>query len=72
MHDHEELDRALLLQTSLIGINNRNLKTLETDLATTVALGPLVPPDRFLIAESGIRDTADLRRLSAAGPQGFW
>ena len=62
VHDHDELDRALLLETSLIGINNRNLKTLETDLTTTVALGPLVPPDRFLIAESGIRDTADLRR----------
>jgi indole-3-glycerol phosphate synthase len=71
VHDHDELDRALLLETSLIGINNRNLKTLETDLTTTVALGPLVPPDRFLIAESGIRDTADLRRLSAVGPQGY-
>jgi indole-3-glycerol phosphate synthase len=71
VHNHDELDRALLLETSLIGINNRNLKTLETDLTTTVALGPLVPPDRFLIAESGIRDTADLRRLSAVGPQGY-
>src|SRR3954453_17346317 len=44
VHDHDELDRALLLETSLIGINNRNLKTLETDLTTTVTLGPLVPP----------------------------
>ena len=68
VHDREELDRALLLETSLIGINNRNLKTLKTDLATTEELAPLVPLDRFLIAESGIRDTDDLRRLSAVGP----
>jgi indole-3-glycerol phosphate synthase len=69
VHDRDELDRALLLETSLIGINNRNLKTLVTDLATTEELAPLVPPDRFLIAESGIRHTEDLRRLSAVGPQ---
>jgi indole-3-glycerol phosphate synthase len=68
VHDREELDRALLLETSLIGINNRNLKTLKTDLATTEQLAPLVPPDRFLIAESGIRNTDDLRRLAAVGP----
>ena len=68
VHDREELDRALLLETSLIGINNRNLKTLKTDLAVTEELAPLVPLDRFLIAESGIRDTSDLRRLSAVGP----
>jgi indole-3-glycerol phosphate synthase len=68
VHDRDELDRALLLETSLIGINNRNLKTLQTDLATTEELAPLVPPDRFLIAESGIRNTADLRRLAAVGP----
>ena len=64
----EELDRALLLETSLIGINNRNLKTLHTDLAVTEELAPLVPPDRFLISESGIRNTDDLRRLAAVGP----
>jgi indole-3-glycerol phosphate synthase len=68
VHDREELDRALLLETSLIGINNRNLKTLITDLGVTEELAPLVPPDRFLIAESGIRDTADLRRLAEVGP----
>jgi indole-3-glycerol phosphate synthase len=71
VHDRDELDRALLLETSLIGINNRNLKTLVTDLAVTEDLAGHVPPDRFLIAESGIRDTADLRRLSAVGPQSF-
>jgi indole-3-glycerol phosphate synthase len=68
VHDRDELDRALLLETSLIGINNRNLKTLITDLAVTEELAPLVPPDRFLIAESGIRNTADLRRLAEVGP----
>ncbi|MGD0430844.1 MAG: indole-3-glycerol phosphate synthase TrpC [Acetobacteraceae bacterium] len=68
VHDKRELDRALGLETSLIGINNRDLRTLRTDLAITEELAPLVPPDRFLIAESGIRDTADLRRLSAVGP----
>src|ERR1700742_568007 len=67
VHDRDELDRALLLETSLIGINNRNLKTLKTDLATTEELAPLVPPDRFLIAESGIRNIEDLRRLGAVG-----
>lgn len=68
VHNREELDRALLLETSLIGINNRNLRTLTTDLAVTEQLAPLVPPDRFLIAESGIRNTDDLRRLAAVGP----
>ncbi|HET6608005.1 MAG TPA: indole-3-glycerol phosphate synthase TrpC [Rhodopila sp.] len=68
VHNRDELDRALTLESSLIGINNRNLKTLVTNLATTEELAPLVPPDRFLIAESGIRDTGDLRRLSAVGP----
>jgi indole-3-glycerol phosphate synthase len=69
VHDRRELERALGLETSLIGINNRNLKTLQTDLAVTEELAPLVPPDRFLVAESGIRHTDDLRRLSAVGPQ---
>jgi indole-3-glycerol phosphate synthase len=71
VHDRRDLERALGLQTSLIGINNRNLKTLITDLATTEELAPMVPADRFLIAESGIRDNADLRRLAAIGPQSF-
>jgi indole-3-glycerol phosphate synthase len=71
VHDRRELDRGLGLQTPLIGINNRNLKTLATDLATTEELAPLVPPDRFLIAESGIRTNGDVRRLSAVGVQCF-
>jgi indole-3-glycerol phosphate synthase len=71
VHDERELDRALGLQTQLIGINNRNLKTLITDLSVTEQLAPMVPPDRFLIAESGIRGHADLRRLASAGTQCF-
>jgi len=71
VHDQAELERALGLETSLIGINNRNLRTLKTDLAVTEELSSHVPPDRFLIAESGIRDHADLRRLTAVGAQGF-
>jgi indole-3-glycerol phosphate synthase len=71
VHDEREVERALGLETPLIGINNRNLKTLVTDLATTEELAPQVPPDRFLIAESGIRSHADLRRLAAAGAMCF-
>jgi indole-3-glycerol phosphate synthase len=67
VHDRHELDRALGLRTSLIGINNRNLKTLSTDLRTTLDLAPHVPPDRILVTESGIRSHQDLQRLAAAG-----
>ena len=71
VHDAEELGRALCLQTKLIGINNRNLKTLKTDLATTFTLAPDVPPDRFLISESGIRTHDDVKKLVAVGAHGF-
>lgn len=71
VHDRRELDRALGLQTQLIGINNRNLKTLKTDLATTAELAPHVPGDRFLIAESGVRTHDDVRQLSDAGARCF-
>ncbi len=67
VHDRRELDRALGLQTPLIGINNRNLKTLQTDIETTIALAPHVSPGRILVTESGIRDSADLKRLAAVG-----
>lgn len=67
VHDQAELERALGLQTRLMGINNRNLRTLQTDLATTEALAPLVPADRIPVAESGIRTPEDVRRMAAAG-----
>ena len=71
VHNRVELDRALGLETQLIGINNRNLKTLRTDLETTSELAPHVPSDRFLIAESGIRTHADVLRLAEAGASCF-
>jgi indole-3-glycerol phosphate synthase len=71
IHDGAELDRALRLPVRLIGINNRNLKTLETDLRTTETLAPEVPSDRIVVAESGIRRSADLDRLAAGGARCF-
>jgi indole-3-glycerol phosphate synthase len=71
VHDEAELQRALLLDTSLIGINNRDLKTFATSLATTMRLAPLVPSNRLVIAESGIYTHADLVRLAAAGVRAF-
>ncbi len=70
-HDEAELDRAMGLQTPLIGINNRNLKTLVTSLETSERLARLAPPDRFLISESGIRTPADIARLQNICVQGF-
>lgn len=66
-HDEAELDRALRLRTPLIGINNRNLRTFETDLATSERLAKRVPKDRIVIGESGIHSPTDRERLSAAG-----
>ncbi len=71
VHSREELERALALRTHLLGINNRNLKTLKTDINTTVELSELVPPDRFLIGESGLRTHADLQFLAKAGVNCF-
>jgi indole-3-glycerol phosphate synthase len=71
VHDAHELDRALKLASPLIGINNRDLKTFQVSLGTTVELVPKVPPGRIVIAESGILATADVARLRAAGVQAF-
>lgn len=71
VHDEPELARALKLDTPLIGINNRDLKTFATTLATTMRLAPLVPSNRIVIAESGIFTHADLERLAAAGISAF-
>ena len=64
-HDEAEVRRALGLGAEVVGINNRDLRTLKVDLATTERLSPLVPKERVLVAESGIRDRADVERLSA-------
>ena len=71
VHNQPELERALRLKTPLIGVNNRNLKTLKTDLSTTEHLAALVPADRVLVAESGIRTHADILRLQAVGARRF-
>jgi indole-3-glycerol phosphate synthase len=71
VHEEAELGRALALDTKLIGINNRDLKSFDTTLATTERLAPLVPPDRIVIAESGIFTHADLERLAASGVRAF-
>jgi indole-3-glycerol phosphate synthase len=71
VHDEVELKRALDLPGGLIGINNRNLKSLEVDLATTERLAPLVPPERLLVAESGLFTPGDLARLHRHGASIF-
>ena len=71
VHDHAELDRALKLDAKLIGINNRDLKTLKVDLTTAERLAPLVPRDRIVVGESGLNSPEDLDRLAAAGARCF-
>jgi len=71
IHNKDELFRALRLKTRLIGINNRNLKTLKTDIATTENLAPLIPRDRLVVSESGIAKPTDVKRLTRAGAKAF-
>ncbi len=71
VHDEAELARALRLKTPLMGINNRNLKTFEVSLATTLGMLGQVPADRLLVTESGIATPADVRRLREAGVNAF-
>lgn len=71
VHNRVELDRALLLKSPLLGINNRNLKTLSVDIATTEELSAAVPDDRLLVCESGLYTAADLSRMAACGARCF-
>ncbi|WP_374258060.1 indole-3-glycerol phosphate synthase TrpC [Aquabacterium sp.] len=71
VHDGAELDRALLLKTPLVGINNRNLRTFEVTLDTTIGLLPKVPSGRILVTESGILGAADVARMRAADVHAF-
>ncbi len=70
-HDETELERALRLPSPLIGINNRDLKRMVTDLATTERLAPLVPADRVLVSESGVSSPENIERLRATGARRF-
>jgi indole-3-glycerol phosphate synthase len=71
VHDGAELDRALRLKTPLVGINNRNLRSFEVSLDTTLGLLPRVPNDRLLVTESGILARADVRRMRDANVNAF-
>ena len=71
VHDAAEMERASLLKSRLIGVNNRNLKTFVTDLAATEQLAPLAPEGALLVGESGIATHADLLRLERSGVRCF-
>ena len=71
VHDGEELDAALKLKTPLLGINNRNLRTFDVTLDTTLGLLPRIPKDRLVVTESGILGTGDVQRLRAADVHAF-
>ncbi len=71
VHDAAEMARAARLQSRLIGVNNRNLKTFETRIETTEELAPLAPEDALLVGESGIASHADCQRLARSGVRSF-
>jgi indole-3-glycerol phosphate synthase len=70
-HDERQLERALALEGRLIGVNNRDLRTLEISLAVCERLMPLIPKDKIVVAESGIGEHSDCRRLAEAGIEAF-
>jgi len=71
VHDKAELERALLLKSPLLGVNNRNLKTLEVSLDTAIELAAFIPQEKIKVAESGIFTHADIVRLQAVGYEAF-
>ncbi|MBC5764126.1 indole-3-glycerol phosphate synthase TrpC [Ramlibacter albus] len=71
VHDRDELQRALKLRTKLVGINNRNLRTFDVSLDTTLGMLPDVPADRLLVTESGILGRTDVQKMRAAGVHAF-
>lgn len=71
VHDEAEMEVALQTECSLIGVNNRNLRTFATDLGTTGRLARMLPPDRLLVAESGINSRSDIVRLQKEGAKAF-
>ena len=71
VHDGAELERALKLETALLGINNRDLRTFEVKLETTLSLMEMVPPGKLLVTESGILGPADVQRMRDAGVHAF-
>lgn len=71
VHDKAEMEKALKTDSTLIGVNNRNLRTFATDLGTTGRLARMMPPERLLVTESGINDRGDINRLAAEGAQAY-
>ena len=67
VHDEEELKKALNIGAEIIGINNRNLKTFEVDLNTTGKLASLIPDDKLIVSESGIKDNTDMKTVHRYG-----
>ena len=71
VHDGDELDAALQLKTAMLGINNRNLRTFETSLQTTIDLLPRIPSDKLVVTESGILNMDDVKRMRDADVHAF-